>query len=50
MKALPIAARIYVGCVIAAAVVTLAVILPQTNLEQWWLFLGLLLVSPFRCA
>ena len=50
MKALPLAARVYVGCVIAAAVVILAVILPQTTLEHAWLFLGLLLVSSFTSA
>src|SRR5919106_1570311 len=50
MKALPLAARVYVGCVIAAAVVILAVILPQTTFEQPLLFLALLLVSSFTSA
>jgi diguanylate cyclase (GGDEF)-like protein/putative nucleotidyltransferase with HDIG domain len=50
MNGLPIAARLYVGCVIAAAVVILAVILPQATFESPWLFAGLLLVSAFTSA
>ena len=50
MKSLPIAARVYVGCVIAAAVVVLAVILPQTTVEDLWLFIGLVLLSSFTSA
>jgi len=50
MKQLPPAARVYVGCVITAAVVILAVILPQTTFESPWLFVGLLLVSSFTSA
>ncbi|MGH9346105.1 MAG: bifunctional diguanylate cyclase/phosphohydrolase [Vicinamibacterales bacterium] len=51
MSRLPIAARVYVGCVIAAAIVILAVILPQTTfVDSPWLFAGLLLVSSFTSA
>ena len=50
MNSLPIAARVYVGCVIAAAIAILAVILPQTSFEQPWLFLALLLMSSFTSA
>ena len=50
MKSLPIAARVYVGCVIAAAVVVLTVILPQTTVEDLWLFIGLVLLSSFTSA
>ena len=50
MTRLPLAARLYVGSVIAAAVVILAVILPQTTLDSPWLFVGLLLVSSFTSA
>src|SRR5918999_1933418 len=50
MKGLPITARLYVGCVILAAVAILGVILPQTTFDSPWLFLGLLLVSSFTSA
>jgi diguanylate cyclase (GGDEF)-like protein/putative nucleotidyltransferase with HDIG domain len=50
MNHLPLAARIYVGCVIAAAIVIQAAILPQTSIESPWLFAGLLLVSSFTSA
>jgi uncharacterized membrane protein YgaE (UPF0421/DUF939 family) len=50
MNHLPLAARVYVGCVIAAAVAVLAVILPQTTFEHPWLFIGLLLLSSFTSA
>ncbi len=50
MTRLPLAARLYVGSVIAAAVVILAAILPQTKLDSPWLFAGLLLVSSFTSA
>jgi diguanylate cyclase (GGDEF)-like protein/putative nucleotidyltransferase with HDIG domain len=50
MKHLPLAARVYVGCVIAAAIAILAAILPQTQIESPWLFAGLLLVSSFTSA
>ena len=50
MNHLPLAARVYVGCVIAAAMAVLAVILPQTTFERPWLFIGLLLLSSFTSA
>jgi diguanylate cyclase (GGDEF)-like protein/putative nucleotidyltransferase with HDIG domain len=50
MTRLPLAARLYVGSVIAAAVVILAVILPKTTFDNPWLFVGLLLVSSFTSA
>jgi diguanylate cyclase (GGDEF)-like protein/putative nucleotidyltransferase with HDIG domain len=50
MNQLPLAARVYVGCVIAGAIVVLSVILPQTTFEQPWLFAGLLLLSSFTSA
>jgi diguanylate cyclase (GGDEF)-like protein/putative nucleotidyltransferase with HDIG domain len=51
MTRLPIAARVYVGFVIAAAVAILTVSLPQTNFaENAWLFVGLLFVSSFTSA
>jgi diguanylate cyclase (GGDEF)-like protein/putative nucleotidyltransferase with HDIG domain len=50
VNSLPIAARIYVGCVIAAAVAILAVIIPQTTFDQPLLFIGLLVVSSFTSA
>ncbi len=50
MTRLPLAARLYVGSVIAAAVVVLAAILPQTTFDSPWMFTGLLLISSFTSA
>jgi diguanylate cyclase (GGDEF)-like protein/putative nucleotidyltransferase with HDIG domain len=50
MKSLPLAARFYVGCVIAASALVLAINLPNTRFDQPWLFVGLLLVSSFTSA
>jgi diguanylate cyclase (GGDEF)-like protein/putative nucleotidyltransferase with HDIG domain len=47
MKQLPIATRVYVGGVIAAACAVLALRLPDTTFDQPWLFTSLLLVSLF---
>jgi len=45
MKPLPLAARIYVGSIIALGAVLLVVFFPTHSMEQPWLFLTLLLLS-----